>query len=123
MAVNRVVFKDPVFRRRNEGELFDVDLTFLDGDIPTDPTYYYWRIDDVTAGKQLVAWTAESTAAATDTLSVPAIAQEMTSSFRGEERRQLVVAGPNQSIIGRMEWMIEQLTGVGGSNVFPAPPV
>lgn len=122
MAVNRIVIKDPTFQRIKEGMDLDIDLTFLNGDIPEDPGHYFWRVDNLANGDALVPWTAETVAATTDTLNIPATVTEPGNIARAEERRQLVIAGPDEVVRAVKEFAVEMLVGVGKDNSFPAVP-
>ncbi len=111
MAINKVAIKDPVMRKRNERERFDVELTFLDGDTPTDPVTFYWRVDNATTGAKVSGWATVSTSGATHTLTIPATASELASRLRRLETRQLLIAGTDKNVIGKLEWEIENTIG------------
>jgi len=117
MAVNRVAFKDPTLDRKLEGETFTLDMTFLDSGTPTDPGTFYYRVDSLTDGTTVTDWTTVPTSDPQHALVV--VPAKLNSERRAEDRRQLVVAGPDKTIIGRYEWIVENLVGYNVGDVIP----
>ena len=119
MAVTRVAFGDPTHSYKLEGQVFDVDLTFLNGDIPTDPVTFYYRIDNLTTGQQLVGWTLVTTSAASHTLSIPLAASAIETEHRPAEKRRLLISGPGKTVLGYLDWDVENLPNYNISATYP----